>query len=131
MLCYDFLSVKTDRSFAGIWFRTSTDKIFNACRIPRPVCDEPAEVPPLSLPSARTLLLTVRDWFYILDVVDEHQSPVSPRELECMLHEVVEDVSQRLQQGETAVPISVLSADHRDRWTEVRTQVHKLMKCWV
>lgn len=29
------------------------------------------------------------------------------------------DVQQRLASGEVSVPISVLSADHRDRWTEV------------
>ncbi|EKM58277.1 uncharacterized protein PHACADRAFT_26793 [Phanerochaete carnosa HHB-10118-sp] len=107
-----------DSTKTGVWFRTSTDRIYNTCRIPRPVCDEFAEVPPPTLSSARTLLVAIRDWFYILDVVDEHQSLVSPAELVYTLHEVVEDVSRRLKQGDVAVPISVLSADHRDRWTE-------------
>ncbi|GJE88614.1 choline/carnitine O-acyltransferase [Phanerochaete sordida] len=102
----------------GIWFRKSADKIFNTCRIPRPVCDQFSEVPTPAQPSARTLLVAARDWFYILEVVDEQQNPVSPAELERILREVAEDVSRRLEEGESAVPISVLSADHRDRWAE-------------
>lgn len=107
-----------DSTKTGIWFRTSVDKIFNTCRIPRPVCDEFSAVPPSSQPSARTLLVTVHDWYYLLDVVDDHQNLLSPSKLERMLREVVEDASERLARGEVAVPISVLTADHRDRWTE-------------
>ena len=104
----------------GIWFRYSTDRIFNVCRIPQPTCDTASLPPPASHLSARTLLVSVHDWFYAVDVVRDDHSPISPRELEVMLHEVVADVARRKRAGEAAVPISVLSADHRDRWTKVR-----------
>ena len=115
----DHSSLSRNSISAGIWFRTSTDRIFNVCRIPQPVCDTASLPPPHSDPSSKTLLLSVHDWFYALDVVRDDHNPISPRELEGMLQEVVADVAQRLEASEAAVPISVLSADHRDGWTKV------------
>lgn len=44
---------------------------------------------------------------------------MSPREIEKQIRSVILDVEERLEKGEKAVPIGVLSADERDRWAEV------------
>jgi hypothetical protein len=77
--------------------------------------------PPQSLPSARTLLVAVHDWFYTFDVLEDDQNPITPALLESVLHEIVADVSERIKAQEIAVPISVLSADDRDTWAKVCT----------
>lgn len=44
---------------------------------------------------------------------------MKPSEIEARICAVVVDVEQRLSNGETAVPIGILSADGRDQWAEV------------
>ncbi|KIP05852.1 hypothetical protein PHLGIDRAFT_24881 [Phlebiopsis gigantea 11061_1 CR5-6] len=102
----------------GIWFRHSASKIFNVCRIPQATCDTASSPPPPSLQSGRTVLLFVHDWMYAVEVLNEDLTPISAGELERALLQVVFDVSRRLDAEERAVPISVLTADERDRWTE-------------
>lgn len=47
------------------------------------------------------------------------EGKISHTELENRLREVARDVERRLEAGERAVPVGVLSADGRDRWAEV------------
>lgn len=107
--------------FQGIWFRTSTEKIFNIARLPRSNCDTFSHPQPPHASAARKVICTVRDWFYAIEVVDERGQIIHPKGLENRILEVVLDVGKRLQDGDEAVPISVLTAGHRDAWTEVST----------
>lgn len=62
----------------------------------------------------------VNDWIYAVEVYDENRKPYSVDDIEQRLRSVVQDATQRKKAGEKAVPVGVLSSDHRDRWTEVR-----------
>ena len=66
----------------------------------------------------------VHDWCYSVIVYDPPAGDLppklsSPGEIETRIRAVVLDVETRLQDGEKAVPIGVLSADDRDRWSKV------------
>jgi hypothetical protein len=61
----------------------------------------------------------LHDWCYAVDVYDEHQTLVNVIEIETRLRAVVKDVEARLERGERAIPIGVLSADDRDVWAKV------------
>ncbi|KAH9983330.1 acyltransferase ChoActase/COT/CPT [Russula compacta] len=76
----------------GLWFQETVAKIFNT--FPQPLPD---------VSNARKILVMVNDWTYAVE-----------QRLRC----VVQDVTRRIQAGEEAVPIGMLSADHRDHWTE-------------
>jgi len=62
----------------------------------------------------------VNDWAYAIEAYDENRQLLSVDTIEQHLRSVVQDATQRIQAGEEAVPVGILSADHRDRWTEVR-----------
>lgn len=94
--------------------------MFNICRIPRASCDAFSTLPHLPSWNARTILVSVHDWLYALEVLDEELEPISPAEIERSILEIVGDVSTRIRERERVVPISVLTADDRDRWAEVR-----------
>lgn len=69
----------------------------------------------------------VNDWTYAVEAYDENRSLLSVDIIEQRLRSVVQDATRRLQSDEKAVPVGILSADHRDRWTKVR--FHSL--AWV
>ena len=61
----------------------------------------------------------VNDWTYAVEVYDENQTLLSVDTIEHRLRSVVHDVVARIEAGEEPVPVGILSADDRDRWTEV------------
>lgn len=65
--------------------------------------------------------MSAHDWLYVIEVVDERLNVIPMKELERRLMGVVKDVARRIHEGQTAVPVSVLTTDHRDRWAEVST----------
>lgn len=103
----------------GVWFHTSANKIFNTSRLPRKGCDTFSSLPPVNSPFARTVLLSIHDWLYAVEVIDSTHALIPPRELEKRLYSVISDVHRRRRNKETAVPVSVLGTDNRDRWAEV------------
>ncbi|KAF8740072.1 hypothetical protein AX14_008708 [Amanita brunnescens Koide BX004] len=110
---------------SGIWLRENVSKMFNIGRTPQPFCDVLAEAAnPSTDPSARKVLVMLHNWFYTITAYDlpnpsySHLRLLEPREIASQLRAIVFDVEQRLAEGERAVPIGILSADHRDRWTE-------------
>lgn len=107
--------------FPGLWFKEAVAKIFNTCRIPLPHCDSLSPQPPLDVSNARKILVMANDWTYAVEVYDENRQLLSINDIEQRLRCVVQDVTRRIQAGEEVVPIGILSADHRDRWTEVRS----------
>ncbi|KAF8632251.1 hypothetical protein AX15_001998 [Amanita polypyramis BW_CC] len=98
--------------------------MFNIGRKPQPFCDilsEPAD--PSISPSARKVLVMLHNWFYTITVYrppDSSSLPqlLLPSEIESQLCAIVQDVERRLANGERAVPIGILSADERNRWTD-------------
>lgn len=62
----------------------------------------------------------VNDWTYAVEVYGENQIRHSVDTIEQRLRNVVRDVVARIEAGEVPTPVGILSADHRDRWTEVR-----------
>lgn len=108
--------------------------MFNIARLPRSGCDVFSSVPSLNSPAARTIICVIRDWFYAIDVLDENQRPIPPGSLEIRIVQVVADAGKRLEAGEQAIPISVLSTDHRDTWAEVSYlmyNVHTFAHLWL
>lgn len=94
--------------------------MFNTCRIPQLHCDSLSPQPPPHAPNSRKILVMVNDWTYAIEAYDENRQLLSVDTIEQYLRSVVQDVTRRVQAGEDAVPVGILSADHRDRWTEVR-----------
>ena len=62
----------------------------------------------------------VNDWTFAVEVYNENRKLLSVDIIEQRLRSVVQDATRRIQAGEEVVPVGILSADHRDRWTEVR-----------
>lgn len=94
--------------------------MFNISRIPQPECDSFSPLLTSSSHSnARKILVLMHDWFYTIEVLNESLQPLSVREIERRIRLVVADVESRLKAKEIAVPISILTTDHRDRWTKV------------
>ncbi|THH13050.1 hypothetical protein EW146_g7127 [Bondarzewia mesenterica] len=106
-----------DLSRTGVWLRETASKLFNVSRIPQPRCDT-LSIPSLSSPGCRKLLVMVHDWFYAIDVYNTDRTLVTANQIEKRLRKVVEDVDRRTQHGQRAVPVGLLSADDRDRWSE-------------
>lgn len=107
-------------SCPGLWIHETAGKVFNTCRIPQPHCDSLSPQPPPNVPNARKIIVMVNDWIYAVEVYDENRKSYSVDDIEQRLRSVVQDATRRKQVGEMAVPVGVLSSDHRDRWTEVR-----------
>lgn len=105
----------------GLWFQEAVAKIFNTCRVPQPHCDSLSPQPPPHVSNARKILVMVNDWTYAVEVYDENRLLLSVDNIEQRVRSVVQDVMLRMEAGEKAVPVGILSADHRDRWTEVRS----------
>ena len=63
----------------------------------------------------------VNDWVYAVEVYDENRALLAVDNIEQRLRSIVDDVTWRVEAGEEPVPVGILSADHRDLWTEVRS----------
>jgi hypothetical protein len=99
--------------------------MFNIARIPEPLCDTLSGYSDTSTRASRSILVMVHDWCYSVVVYDPPVGDSPPKlslpgEIEARIRAVVLDVETRLQNGEKAVPIGVLSADDRDRWSKVK-----------
>lgn len=105
---------------AQVWLNNSNRKMWNISRVPRPNCDALTTKPDLSSPDARSIVVLIHDFFYAIEVYDESLKPYAPATIERRLWSCVRDVEMRLESGERAKPIGILTTDDRDRWTEVR-----------
>jgi len=94
--------------------------MWNIARVPRPNCDILTTKPQLSSPDARSIVVLIHDFFYVVEVYDESRKPHSPGLIEWRLWSCVRDVERRLALGERAKPIGILGTDDRDLWAEVR-----------
>lgn len=97
--------------------------MFNTARIPHPGCDSFSHRPSQTDVSARSVLVSIHDWLYTVEVIDANDELLPVQALENRVRSIVSDVDRRLTAGEVAVPVSVLTTDERDRWADVRRQV--------
>ncbi|KAJ7903470.1 acyltransferase ChoActase/COT/CPT [Mycena olivaceomarginata] len=106
---------------AGLWLRESVSRMFNIARIPKPTCDILSKPARAGNPEAQKIYVMIHGWCYAIPVYDPDSAskPVSVQEIEARIRSAVIDAQQRLDAGEKSVPIGVLSADERDRWTQV------------
>jgi hypothetical protein len=102
-----------------IWLSDSSSKMWNIARVPRPNCDILTAKPHPSSPDARSIVVLIHDFFYVVEMLDESCKPHSPGVIEQRLWSCVRDVERRLALGEHAKPIGILSADDRNRWAKV------------
>ncbi|KAJ7274287.1 carnitine acetyltransferase [Mycena haematopus] len=104
----------------GLWLRESTSKMFNIARIPKPSCDILSKPPRAANPEAQKIYVMIHGWCYAIPVYEPTSAPksVSVQEIETRIRSAVIDAQQRLAAGEKVVPIGVLTADERDRWTQ-------------
>ncbi|KAL1738475.1 acyltransferase ChoActase/COT/CPT [Schizophyllum fasciatum] len=103
----------------GVWMQENTRKVFNTTRKPEPYCDVVTSAPfPSENLSARRMILNVHNWFYSVDVYDDHCRPLPSTLIEANIRSAVSDAHARRQAGEIAVPVGILSADNRDEWTK-------------
>lgn len=100
--------------------------MFNTARIPQPHCDIFSSSEPSS-PASRQVYVNIHNFFYSFTVYHNSGDPSSSKKrllkvlnISQQLHAIVRDVKQRLQSGEKAVPVGVLSADDRNKWADVR-----------
>jgi carnitine O-acetyltransferase len=95
--------------------------MFNIARIPKPTCDILSKPARAGNPEAQKIYVMIHGWCYAIPVYDPDSAskPVSVQEIEARIRSAVIDAQQRLDAGEKSVPIGVLSADERDRWTQV------------
>ena len=103
-----------------VWLNNSNNKMWNIARVPRPKCDVLTTKPHLSSPDARSIVVLIHDFFYVVEVYDQSHKPHSPAIIERRLWSCVRDVERRLTSGERAKPVGILGTDDRDRWAEVR-----------
>jgi hypothetical protein len=101
------------------WLGRSSSKMWNIARVPYPTCDVLTTKPHPSSPDARSIVVLIHDFFYLVEVQDESCKLHSPGVIERRLWSCVRDVERRLASGEQAKPIGILSTDDRDRWTKV------------
>lgn len=106
-----------DTTRTGVWLLTNTEKMFNTCRLPRAGADVLATRNPAS-EHAQDIMLMLHDFVYTVRVCEDDRTPLPVQTIEDRIRAVVLDVIKRIESGESAVPVGVLTSDDRDRWAE-------------
>ncbi|KAF7327652.1 Carn-acyltransf domain-containing protein [Mycena kentingensis (nom. inval.)] len=104
----------------GIWLRSSTAKLFNIARIPKPKCDILSKPVKFTNQDARRIYIMVHGWCYSVVAYEGSESVqlVGVQELEVRIRAAVLDAESRLAAGEKAPLIGALTADNRDTWSD-------------
>ncbi|KAG2146165.1 acyltransferase ChoActase/COT/CPT [Suillus bovinus] len=106
-----------DTTRTGVWLLTNTEKMFNTCRLPRTGADVLATRNPSS-EYAQDIMLMLYDFVYTVRVCEDDRTPLPVQTIEDRIRAVVLDVIKRMESGESAVPVGVLTSDDRDCWAE-------------
>ncbi|KAG1764675.1 hypothetical protein EV702DRAFT_105574 [Suillus placidus] len=106
-----------DTTRTGVWLLTNTEKIFNTCRLPKAGADVLATRNPAS-EHAQDVMPMLHDFMYTVRVCEDDRTPLPVQIIEDRIRAVVLDVVKRIEAGERAVPVGVLTSDNRDRWAE-------------
>ncbi|KAG2074286.1 acyltransferase ChoActase/COT/CPT [Suillus decipiens] len=106
-----------DTTRTGVWLLANTEKMFNTCRLPRAGADILA-TRNLASEHAQDIILMLHDFVYAVRVCEDDRTPLPVQTIEDRIRAVVLDVIKRMESGENAVPVGVLTSDDRDRWAE-------------
>lgn len=102
----------------GVWLQRTASLVYGTARIPNHGCDRFSKPPSHEEPASRCIILFVHNLPVAVEVLDPNHQPVSASEIEHRIYSAVCAVGDRIKHGFIAPPISVLSADHRDKWTK-------------
>ncbi|KAJ2603766.1 hypothetical protein EV177_006616, partial [Coemansia sp. RSA 1804] len=109
-------SIPADRTKAGPLCMHQYNCIFGMTRIPRPDCDELHQTA-LSV-NSHTVIVVVDDQIYSIDVYDSAGCRKHDGDIEAELSAVVADVTYRRIHGDLDPAVTVLTAGHRDCWSD-------------
>ncbi|CAF0947666.1 unnamed protein product [Adineta ricciae] len=93
-------------------------RLFNSTRVPKPDCD----VLETHNDNARHIIVIKRGHYYKVNVLDEKRELLPAEKLAAIMKYLTED----LREEENAYPLGYFTADKRDRWATVRTQLEEL-----
>lgn len=94
-------------------------------RIPKPSCDIIKQASSED-PNSKKILIMIRNHFYLINPYNEIQQFVGVNEIFRKLQACASDALQS-----HAIPLSLLSADDRDKWAEVNCVYHVKIKLIV
>ena len=103
----------------GIWIRSTVSRFFNISRVPARDCDYLTTIDKSNTASKKVLVM-VHDCFYTIDAYDEYGRLSGYEEIVLRLNQIVADVHRRLEKGEKATPVGILTGNDRDSWASVR-----------
>ncbi|KDQ14502.1 hypothetical protein BOTBODRAFT_109970 [Botryobasidium botryosum FD-172 SS1] len=109
-----------DTSRTGPFCMHQYNRMYSLTRIPLPGCDALTHAPRLKAPGARHVLVMVKEWCYVVEVLGADGEAIAAAEVERRFGAVVEDVRAREARGERPVPVGRLTADERNLWAENR-----------
>ena len=107
-----------DTTRTGVWLLRNTEKMFNTCRLPRAGADVLETRNPLS-EHVQDVMIMLHDFVYTVRVCEDDRTPLPVQIIEDRIRAVVLDVIRRIEAGESAMPVGVLTSDDRDRWAQV------------
>ncbi|KAJ2514970.1 hypothetical protein GGI11_003904, partial [Coemansia sp. RSA 2049] len=108
--------IPANRTKAGPLCMHQYNCIFGMTRIPRPECDELHQTA-LSV-NSHTVIVVVDDQIYSVDAYDSEGRRKHDGDLEAELGAVVADVTYRRIYGDLDPAVTVLTAGHRDCWSD-------------
>jgi carnitine O-acetyltransferase len=71
----------------------------------------------------------LHDFVYTVRVCEDDRRPLPVQTIEDRIRAVVLDVIKRIESGESAVPVGVLTSDDRDRWAGVSVSFNSYFSC--
>ncbi|CAF0820364.1 unnamed protein product [Adineta steineri] len=94
------------------------NRLFNSTRIPRTDCD----ILQTNLDKIRHIIVIKRGHYYKVNVLDNNGDLLPAEQIAAMMKYLSED----LNEDENQYPFGYFTADKRDRWATIRTQIETL-----
>ncbi|KAJ2085403.1 hypothetical protein IW138_006354 [Coemansia sp. RSA 986] len=117
-------SIPVDRTKAGPLCMHQYDCMFGMTRIPRAGCDELCQTP--SSVNSRSIIAIADDQIYAVEVYDGAGHRKHDGDLEAELHAIIADVAHRRACSDLDPAVTVLTAGHRDRWSEAYAKLEQI-----
>ncbi|GFZ49784.1 hypothetical protein JCM24511_07187 [Saitozyma sp. JCM 24511] len=117
--------IAPDASKSGPFCMSQYQKLYNFSRIPIAGSDAFSVI----APQAPHLTVMIDDFIYSIDVFPKATSPEDITEplpagvIEQRIRSAVDDARSRIEAGEQAVKVGILTADERDTWTKNRERI--------
>lgn len=118
----------SDTTRTGLWMHNTVPRMFNVYRTPCEGCDVLISSRSDSVEGgtqtrvSRNIIVMLRDWTYTMEVYDSRNTRRSPQAIESSLKHIAMDVQTRLEYGEKAMHVGLLTTDDRDKWAKVASK---------